>query len=178
MPTPAGSSVPYASNVDLLERADWRVVQDYLSDDGYRPTRLDAVTPGNQSYNRLYALLQQASGTLEAAVMHGGMYTLLDLQALTGNSLAFMKGLVSDIAEGDILDRRMGDVPIPKRVTDAEEKLEALASGAMIFALQEQVNAGLPTHTIEDPIIPQNRNLPTTILRRYFGNRTKDLRQR
>ncbi len=172
MSTPISAAVPYATVQDLLDLIDWRVISDYVGDEGQRFTLKDAQTPGTVPYQRIYKALGLASGEVEAGCLRGNRYSVADLQAVNGNSQQLLVKCVVSLAVGEILDRRADlQVPTPARVEQARLMLAALESGEAIFALQEEADAGLPSHEIEGHREVSNLNLSSFILRRYFGRR-------
>jgi hypothetical protein len=179
MSTPNGSLTPYCTADRFLRRYDWRTVGDYLSDYDRKYTRLETLTVGTVPNVILMDLLGGSAGEIEAACLHADSYTVADLQALTGNAQLMLAHMNADLALPKLFGRRpdMTPPPLPVWVDQAQKMLASLWDGSRIFALQEHADAGLPSHDIEDPRTAQNRMLPSTIMRRHFGARTKDIRQ-
>lgn len=166
--TPDSASSSYCSNAEFIERFDQRLIADWLSDDG------TPVSTGSLSSNaRLTTLLKQASGRLEASCALGERYKPADLQALTGNAREFLVGLVASIAFGAIAQRRGQYEQAPPQVKEAEEVLEQLKSGALIFPTVEAEKAG---HVSNTQITAQQRYDLGLISGndRYFGRRQID----
>lgn len=138
MPTSISYSSAYCTNSEFLKRYDARTVGELLSDTG------DVIDPVSlASDTTLTALLQQASGMVEAACFEGRRYDSDDLTTLDGNSQALLRGLVADLGMWLLWNRRpdRGSV-IPPQVTSSMEMLEQLRQGKRIFSLQEQATAG------------------------------------
>jgi hypothetical protein len=141
-------------------------VADFLSDVGTRDVA------GAAGSTVLATLLKQASGEVEAACLKGNRYRVADLQALTGNSLEMLRGLVAALALG-LLVRRRPDLrrgPFPQ-AEEARQELGRLAAGEAIFGLQEVADAGEASHEAEDAADVEARNLSSYQARRFFGRR-------
>lgn len=166
--TPDSASTSYCSGAEMLEQFDQRLLADWLGDDG-NPVSL----VGLSTNARLGKLLQQASGRLEASCAMGERYKPADLQALTGNAREFLVGLVAAIAFGLIARRRGMFDQAPPQVKEAEEVLERLSSGALIFPTVEAEKAG---HVSITQITAQQRYDLGLISgnSRYFGQRQVD----
>jgi hypothetical protein len=145
MPTSISGSSAYCSNSEFLKRYDSRTVGELLSDTG---EVIDPVTLASDT--TLTALLQQASGMVEAAAFEGRRYDSDDLEALDGNSVALLRGLVADLGMWLLWNRRpdRGSV-IPPQVTASMEMLDQLRMGKRIFSLQEQADAGSKMEIID-----------------------------
>lgn len=167
--TPLSGDDPYCSGADFLLWYDIRTVKECLSDDDLATPISDGAVPTNP---KLVAILQGASGKLEAAVMMGGKYTPTDLATLTGNSLSWMKSIVADLAAPKVLGRRFTEFPdFQKRLEEAEGVLVALSKGELIFGLQENVDAGILDSYVETPTDVEEREMITYQARQYFGRR-------
>lgn len=138
--TPVSGMAPYAAPADYLLAVDVRHSGDLARDDGTQATPAELLTDP-----RLAFALARASGMVEAAVMVSGRYTVADLQALAGNSLALLKhitcGLTVQVMRQVRAMNEESDLPIYK---DAVALLAALHEGKNIFAFSETVEAGLP----------------------------------
>ncbi len=143
----------YATPADLLKRYDARVVGDLVSDTDVQ------ADPNELTTNAvLLQMLADASGDIESALLVGERYSLENLQAynattnpsgLTENSLALLQRMTCDIAYALLL-RRRGTVDPDRHaaVLDLAEKyLKDLRSGAAVFGIQAQEEAGRASYT-------------------------------
>ena len=158
----------YCSASEFLKRYDTRTVAQLLSDTGIDIANVSTDTT-------LAAILQEASGKLEAAAQVGERYKPVDLAALAStstNAQAFLAGIVSDIAI-TILYRRRPDVTMPRllQVEESERMLEALANGVRIFGFTETMEVGHMEDYKEQPFDVEARNLQTYQARHWFGRR-------
>jgi len=145
----------------MVARFDSRLLGDLVADDENRVA--EASLTGNA---KIGAALDDASGMLEAALMQGDRYTTDDLTALTGNSLAYLKRIVCDIAIYLLEDRRrynQDDQARAKAFEKAEEHLELLRKGSHIFNIQETKDAGV----IDGEVGPTAIELANSHLIRY-----------
>lgn len=130
----------YASAADLILRKDVRVLGDLVADDGTR------VAAGSLAANAvLAAMLDDASGEIDASLRQGDKYTVANLAALTGNSLAHLKRITCDIAFWLLWERRptYGDEEMRDDVWQrAKRALDALKAGREVFDVAENVDAG------------------------------------
>lgn len=140
----------YATPADLITRYDARVVGDLVSDSGIKVNRQDL-----QDHAVLLAILLDASGEIDAAILQAKRYTAAQLAALTGNSLNHLKRLTCTIAFGLLWERRpwadeddSGREEAQKR---ARQALESLRKGITIFDVEDAKDAGLPD-SYEPPI--------------------------
>lgn len=131
----------YATSADLLLRKDSREIGDLVSDNN------DRVPESELSANtKLTAALSDASGDVNAALLAGGRYTVAQLEALTGDSLSYLKRIVCEIAMYYLLVRR----PDLNRDTleyyrDMRETLLGmLKTGADVFNIEASIGASLP----------------------------------
>ena len=173
MPTPISATSPYITVANFLKRYDWRTIGQLMCDDDTEvpqlATLLDSAT--NEGGN-LYLILQDASGELETAALVGGRYTVADLQALTGNQAAYIGRIVADLAVGKCYQRRPDLYSeMPAQSTVASNILNALASGEVIFGLQDQIDAGHMEMTTDLPSDVETRNGMVVIAQEYFGRR-------
>lgn len=140
----------YATPAQLLQRYDARVVGDLVSDSGIKVNRQDLL-----DHPILLALLLDASGEIDAAVLQAKRYTSAQLSALTGNSLNHLIRITCTIAFGLLWERRpwsdeddSGREEAQKR---ARKALEDLRKGVTIFDTEDAKDAGLP-NSYEPPI--------------------------
>lgn len=163
--TPDSATSSYCTGTEFFERYDKRLIADMLGDDG-----VPVSTTGIETNSRLLKLLQQASGRVESACAVGERYRPEDLQALTGNAHELLAGIVADLAFGLLMRRRGTFDAAPAPVKEAEETLERLESGALIFPTVEAEKAG---HISIHQITAQERYDLGLISGndRYFGSR-------
>jgi hypothetical protein len=124
----------------MIVRYDERTIKDLLSDTG-EPI---ADLTGNTA---LTALLEAASGRVEAALLVARIYSTDQLAALTGNSLALLKDIVCDLTMAKLLRRRpekYGADAIKAASQEAEEYLDRLRKGERLFDIDANITAGLP----------------------------------
>ncbi len=158
----------YASATDLTARFDSREIADLLSDDA------TPVDEGDFSENaKLLAILDDASGEVEAALVVGKRYEASDLSGLTGNSAAHLKRIVSELAMRNLLARRPAYKP---DLLEAFEKrcqaqLERLRKGENVFNLEDQKDAGLPSVGGLSTVETQNLNLVRDRVQNYYPRR-------
>lgn len=155
----------YALPADLLARYDARTVGNLVSDNNV------AVDPAGLLVNaNLQAALDSASGQIEAAVLQGGMYQVTDLNALTGNSQAYLVQICCEIAFARLYDRRPYVDAGNRRaeaLKAAEEKLNQLRTGVNIFNVPANLAAGQAS--ITTPTVAQYQQ-NRTIAARCRGN--------
>lgn len=131
----------YATADDIANYKDARRLGDLVSDDGTR------VAAGSLSGNaKLEAALEAASGEVESAVFVGERYSTADLSGLTGNSLAYLKKIVCDIAYAILWERKAEADPELRAdaIERSQRHLKMLRSGERIFDVDEAKDAGLP----------------------------------
>jgi phage gp36-like protein len=160
----------YADAADLLLRYDRRTVGELLSDTG------EPLTPAQiASDTKLAAILEDASGQVEAAMLCGKRYEPSDLAALTGNSLALLKKIVCVIAIADLFERRPEiHLETAKLYYEkAKGYLEDLRTGRNIFNLSDEsaANASLPDTDGPTALEYETLNLLPEQMIRYFPNR-------
>jgi phage gp36-like protein len=130
----------YASSADLVLRFDSREISDLLSDSGAAVDENDFAT-----HPKLTAILDDASGEIEAALLVGKRYEASDLSGLTGNSLAHLKRITCELAMRNLLARRPAYKP---ELLEGFEKrcqahLKQLRNGENVFNLEDQKDAGV-----------------------------------
>lgn len=130
----------YATAAQFLDRYDARDVGDLVSDEGLQVSPIDL--PGHV---RLAAVLNDASGDIEAALLVGNRYTPDQLSGLTGNSASHLQRVTCEIAMAYLLGRRPS---INSERIEAQEKLrelhlDRLRRGENVFNLDDQRNAGV-----------------------------------
>lgn len=169
MSTPISSSTSYCTPAIFLEYYDARQVGDLVGDAGTRVSSASLLTDTN-----VQNALNWASGEIEAACLVADKYSVADLQALTGMSLARLQGLCADLAIWKLMQRRLPQVQITEGYRAAQETLERLRLGERIFGLQEQADAGTPNTVIDTQSVIDTLNLSTTLSSRFWGNRAKE----
>ena len=134
-------------------RKDARIVGQLLNDDD------TVVAPSDLDDNpTLLAALADASGMVEAACLQAGRYQISDLQNLTDNSQAFLARLVCDLTLSLLRRRRAYEADDLKEYEQANETLERLRKGELVFTVQADIDAGNPSvdQLYLAKIIPQN----------------------
>ena len=148
--------MPYASPADLVTRYDANDVGQLCSD------TKNAVSPIDLPNNAVcLAMLNDASGDIDGALMVGGNYTADDLRLyLTPNSTHKLIRVCCDLAMWYLIQRRPGWNPEKAKAIReiAEEHLERLRKGENTFNIQASINAG-------DPIVEG----PTMLDFEYLG---------
>ena len=167
MTTPASSSIPYASAADMRIRVDTRQLYDLLNDDGTRVASAAAF----DSDPKVQAALLDASGMIEMYTIRGNKYSISDLQALTGAGRNLIIKLCVELAYWNLAGRRFHKKDIPPEVAWAFSVLDDLASGAKIFPLVDQADAGNPTNGFMTHADYIRLNPAIVQARRYFGRR-------
>lgn len=149
MPTVETSSTPYCTPARLLIFINWTIVAMALQDDedAPRPQRaelLDSTTP-SPIYTLLNDLCMGASGELESACLARELYSVEDLQALTGATKAHLEKVVAGLVVRELYGRMS---PVAGRAQDipaylvAAEAMKKLGAGEHIFGLVAQRDAG------------------------------------
>ena len=97
----------YATAQQWFERHDVRLINQLVSnDDNVTVSRIDLLTNDN-----VVALLNDASGEMDAALLTAGLYQSADLSGLTGNALFHRIRICVDIAMSLAFGRRPGHEP-------------------------------------------------------------------
>lgn len=158
----------YATPAEFLQRYDARVTGDLVDDnsDQQDPDSLlaDAV---------LQAMLDDASGDIEAALGVGGMYTPADLAALTGNAKKHLIRICCDVAHVYLL-RRRGLIPAEEHkaaIELAEAHLERLRTGQNVFNIPGEENSGIIDTTGPSLVDFGNMNLIRDRTKNYYPKR-------
>ena len=162
----------YATPADMIVRFDSRELGDLVSDTGARVS--EANLPAD---TKLLAILDDASGRIEGALLVGSRYTIDDLTSLTGNAAAYLKRITCDVAMGMLWERR------PEGASDArvaamersESHLEDLRKGRNIFGLEPQQDAGLPKAITPTLSAVQSQGLLRDSVLHYFPARRRPL---
>ena len=167
MTTPISSSTAYASPADMRLRIDTRQLYDVTEDDGTRcasAALFDAST-------KVAAALLDASGMVEMYAIRGNKYTAQDLQSLVGAGRSILVKLVVELAWWNLSGRRFQKKEIPPETAWAFSVLDDLASGAKVFPLQEQADAGNPHNGFLTQAEWATANPAIRQARAYFGVR-------
>lgn len=154
----------YAAYSDMIAFADERTVKDLLSDDGNY-----AGDPTTDT--KLLALLQAASGAVEAAAGYSNLYDPDALAALVGNSQQLLKSLVCQLTMVLLVRRRpekYGSEYWQAIRKEAEEYLDRLRKGERLFDDSTKREAGLPSVDGPTAVDYRNLNLIQSRTRNYF----------
>jgi len=159
----------YASITDLITRRDKRTVGELAFDTDEPPTDAELLASTNLS-----AILEDASGQVEAAMLCGKRYLPADLAALTGNSQAFLKKVVCTIAMADLFERRPGYHIEQAQAYAAQAKgyLEDLRTGKNLFNMSDNSAANAAIASTEGPTVVEytELNLLPNQMMRHFPN--------
>lgn len=174
---------PYCTVAFFLERYDVRTVAQYLSDNNVPLTPIEITTSP-----AMLALLQEASGIVEAFVLKGTRYSVADLQLLANlavdgspkanplNTTEMLYGIVAGITMFLVWERRplrYAQHPMPMRSELAWEQVKALGEGAQIFGLLETAQAGEPPPQFMTNAQIFKRNFSSNQAKAYFGDRAQ-----
>lgn len=137
----------FATAADMITRYDVRLLGDLCADDGSRVT--EAALKSTTSPNPIMAAaLDSASGKVKAAVLRAGRYTVMQLEALTGESQAYLVDLTCQIAFWMLWRRRPYSEAYDSQLKNAkeayDESLESLRTGDEIFEVDVVIEAGKP----------------------------------
>lgn len=131
---------PYASAADLIARYDVRTIGDLCEDSGVRQTPTQILADPNVS-----AALDDATGTVNAAIFVANRYTPEQIAGLTNAGLAFLKRLTADLAFLYLVERRGTDVRKMPQWARVQESLDRIRHGDNVFDLTGAEVDGLPT---------------------------------
>lgn len=128
----------YATPAQMRIRYDERTLSELVADDNTAVDLGDLNTDTN-----LLAMLDDASGMVDAALLTGGLYTAAQLSGLTGNAAALLVRLTCHLAFTLLEERRNGPDPerFDKRHDWAEQQLEKLRKGINLFGLDAHIAA-------------------------------------
>ncbi len=173
MASAASGNSSYCSPGQFLFHYDVRSVCELLSDTG-TPVSQDDV----EADEKLTAILAEASGEVESAACLGQRYvideTRNDLAALTGNSAAFLAGMVAHLAMYSLWCRRpamMMNVEPPPLFKKAEKFLEQLRLGERVFGILEAHKAAKLEAGADTAADVEARNGLVVEAGRLFGTR-------
>lgn len=127
----------YATPAQMLQLFDSRILGDLVQDVGQRvnPTNLLADT-------NLALALSTAAGQINSAALIGQRYTVLEMQALTGDDAAFLTSINAWLAFGILCARRGRDPKEHPEYEKALEMLEMLRKGESILNVPGDVSVG------------------------------------
>ena len=133
----------FATATDMIARYDSRTLGDLVADDGAR------VPEGAlASDSKMTAALNSATGELKAALLQGERYTVTELESLTAESQAFLVDLTCRVAFWRLWSRKPYSQSFDgvRQVAKSEytDALEMLRTGAHVFELDDQIQAGHP----------------------------------
>lgn len=166
MSTPISSTVSYATSADLQARKDLRQIEDFILDNGTRATAAQAANSPNVT-----AALMDASGMIEMSCIRGEKYTVSDLQSLNGAGKNILVKLCVELAWWCLTSRRLSKQQLPPEALWAFSVLDDLSSGAKIFPLAAQAEAGIPNEGIMQNSDWNYLNLASQQARRFLGVR-------
>ncbi len=182
--TPLTSQTPYGTVAFLTAICDVRTLGDYLGDEGVRLSPEDVLLSGSPTGGPfdtpgvLWLLMLAATGDIESAALVSDRYTPTDFQTILANggaAAAKLQEMWGGLTLQRVFERRPSKAPpeLPT-VVRANVWLEALLNGTRIFGTQESSDAGLPETTIDQESDVWARNLTATVMRGFFGRRTRD----
>ena len=153
----------------MIAHYDERTLKDLVSDSGTPVADLSVDT-------KLAAILDSATGAINAALQVGNLYKTDDLAALTGESLAYLKRLTCDIALAYLMLRRPekygSRADIQKGI---DEILDQFRSGARIFDIPANLAASLPGTDGPNAIEYQKLNLIPDRTKNFYPHRATRL---
>jgi hypothetical protein len=161
------TSFAYASPADIREAHDFRQCGDLVNDDGTRVT--DAAQFDANS--KVLKCLMKGAFLIESSCLKGNKYSVEDLQSLAGAARAGIIDLNVEIAWWKLNVRRFSKMDIPPECMLAFSQLDDLASGAMIFGLVAQADAGNPSNGFMTQAEWQTLNPAVVQSSRYWGCR-------
>jgi len=153
------------TNADMLERFDYRLISQQLSDSNVPYTSAQLLTS-----QQLTNIITDGEGLVISALYVAYKYTAADLAALDTDSLLVLKRIIADIAFIYICSRRGYDykakMPL---VEDSYEQLQKLRNGERVLNIPGNEEAGLTQNsTLGSFFTTQvNAGLITTVTR-YF----------
>lgn len=160
----------YATTAQLIERFDARVLGDIASDDGAAVSE-----PGLAANPKLLAALNSASGEVEASVIAGGIYTVAQLVAMTGNAQYLLIDLTCCVAMCKLLKRRASSSSeaLMKAVCeDAREMIQSLRKGEAVFGGTDNATEGQLPETVGPTTATfTNLNMMRDRTRNYYPHR-------
>jgi phage gp36-like protein len=166
----------FATAADMIARYDARTLGDLVTDDG------NQVAENALAANpKMTAALATATGQIKAAVLRAERYTTAELEALTGESQQYLKDLTCQIAFWCLWRRRpyIDDQQRNEVKASADEALELLRTGAHVFDIDRQKDAGTPkVETITRAEVENDWSLFVDQARGNFYPRRRTYKQR
>lgn len=160
----------YATYSDMSKRFDARTLKDLVSDTGIPAVSLSAN-------DNMDAALDDATGAIKSALMVGSQYQEDDLDALTGESAEYLKRITCEIAMAYLILRR------PEKYGKASQEvrenqqalLDMFRSGARVFNIDANVNAGLPSVNGPNAATYERLNMIPDRTRNFYPRRISRL---
>tara|TARA_R110002167_G_scaffold58432_2_gene165562 strand:+ start:6399 stop:6914 length:516 start_codon:yes stop_codon:yes gene_type:complete len=145
----------FATGDDLANRYDIDWIGDLATDNREHLAR-GAIS----THPVVLAALDGASGQVQAALIQGGQYSVVDLGSLTGINQAYLADLVCGLAIIRLWERRSEAIPANSEAIQQKwwGLIEKLEKGANIFDLPLQLDATIVDHTGPTAVQLQNRN--------------------
>jgi hypothetical protein len=172
---PAGGSA-YVPPPEVLKRVDVRWCADLCSDTGAKvgsSTDTAAMAAALALDPNFLASIDDACGALEAHCLIGMRYTHADLAAIAASATvarALLWRFLSRLTMCFLWERRPR-LELPKAYEEVLKDLEKLRSGELIFGTVQIEQAGLPSSRQESRRDVDRRNLASTRMARFFGDR-------
>lgn len=158
----------YATPADLVARYDVRVIGHLCNDENktIHPTQIEA------NANVLTALAD-ASGEIDAALLQGRRYSKADLDALTGESLSYLKRICCQVAYWFLFERRswVEDERYEVAKERGRKAIERLRRGEHVFDVEETKDAGLPQITGPTRVQFRDQNLLRDVASPFYPQR-------
>ena len=132
----------YATVADMMLRYDPQLIRDLATNDG-ECTLTDAEV---QSNDVALAILDDASGAIDAALSYGGRYLPANLAGLSKPQIDHLKRITCEIAFAYIMIRKgSGNASQIKEYRNmAEQSLERLRKGTHIFTVPNGTESSEP----------------------------------
>lgn len=131
----------YADSADMIARYDSRTLGELVTDNGQRAEEVELSTN-----MKMTTALSTATGLVNAACLRANRYTVVELEALTGESAEYLNDIVCAQAFWILWRRRpYSEDDLRKAAkTEADMALEQVRSGDMIFDIDSTKDAGMP----------------------------------
>jgi hypothetical protein len=138
---PAPTLTAYASPSDLQTYYDWREIGEVCTDSQEQVSANDQQTNPN-----IIRALNRGAGEIEANLMVSGMYSITDLQGLTGNSKELLIGMNCDFCICFLFERKpfYNAEKLSTYRAVREDWAKKLATGVNVFNIAAQIQAGTP----------------------------------
>jgi len=156
---------------DMLTFFDVNTIGDLVSDTGTQATPTQLLDATSSAYATLTTMIAAAAGRIESACLVAGIYSVADLQELTGNAAALLTEICCRLAMVLLVQRRPEKIgadywQVAKK--ECEDFLDRLRKGERLFGLTKTVAGGLPT--LDTPTIAVYRymNLLTSRTQRFY----------